>query len=120
MSRQASRCQQAFSKPCLVNLISKDTHLVLSIYLQGRCVWWNPIQKEEEEFEDEEEEDREEAEIAEPEVGPPLLTPVSEDVEYNNTPPWSTKPSSNLIPQFSIAVVHSNLWPGAHAFATGK
>ena len=27
-----SRCQQAFSKPCLVNLISKDTHLVFSIY----------------------------------------------------------------------------------------
>ena len=33
ISRQASRCQQAFSKPCLVNLISKDTHLVFSIYL---------------------------------------------------------------------------------------
>ena len=29
---QASRCQQAFSKLCLVNLISKDTHLVFSIY----------------------------------------------------------------------------------------
>ena len=29
--REASRCQQAFSKPCLVNLISKDTHLVFSI-----------------------------------------------------------------------------------------
>ena len=29
---QASRAiQQAFSKPCLVNLISKDTHLVFSI-----------------------------------------------------------------------------------------
>ena len=31
MAWQASRCQQAFSKPCLVNLISKDTHLVFSI-----------------------------------------------------------------------------------------
>ena len=30
IARQASRCQQAFSKPCLVNLISKDTHLVIS------------------------------------------------------------------------------------------
>ena len=29
---QASRCQQAFSKPCLVNLISKDTHLEFSMY----------------------------------------------------------------------------------------
>ena len=25
--------QQAFLKPCLINLISKDTHLVLSTYL---------------------------------------------------------------------------------------
>ena len=32
ISRQASRYQQAFSKPCLVNLISKDTHLIISIY----------------------------------------------------------------------------------------
>ena len=38
ISRQASRCQQAFSKPCLVNLISKDTHLVFSISRQAsRC-----------------------------------------------------------------------------------
>ena len=28
-----SRCQQAFSKPCLVNLISKDTQLLFSIYM---------------------------------------------------------------------------------------
>ena len=35
ISQQASWCQQVFSKPCLVNLISKDTHLVFSIYL--RC-----------------------------------------------------------------------------------
>ena len=34
IARQASRCQQAFSKPCLVNLISKDMNLViyLSVY----------------------------------------------------------------------------------------
>ena len=38
VSRQVSRCQQAFSKPCLVNLISKDTHLVFSISRQAsRC-----------------------------------------------------------------------------------
>ena len=38
ISRQALRCQQAFSKPCLVNLISKDTHLVFSISRQtSRC-----------------------------------------------------------------------------------
>ena len=32
IARQASLCQQAFSKPCLVNLISKDTHLVFSMH----------------------------------------------------------------------------------------
>ena len=31
ISLQASHCQQAFSKPCLVNLISKDTHQLLYI-----------------------------------------------------------------------------------------
>ena len=35
ISGQASQCQQAFSKPCLVNLISKDTHLVFSITQQA-------------------------------------------------------------------------------------
>ena len=30
--RQASLCQQAFSKPYLVNFISKDTNLVFSMY----------------------------------------------------------------------------------------
>ena len=31
-TRQASRCQQAFSKPCPVNLISKYTDLVFSMF----------------------------------------------------------------------------------------
>ena len=35
ISRQASRCQQVFSKPRLVNLISKYTHLVFAISLQA-------------------------------------------------------------------------------------
>ena len=35
ISRQASRFQLAFSKPCLVNLISKDTRLVFSISRQA-------------------------------------------------------------------------------------
>ena len=33
-----SRCQQTFSKLCLVNLISKDTHLVFSIYTIRYCL----------------------------------------------------------------------------------
>ena len=32
ISRQISRCQQAFLKPCLVNSMSKDTRLVFSVY----------------------------------------------------------------------------------------
>ena len=35
LSWQATRCQPAFSKPCLVNLISKDTHPVFSISRQA-------------------------------------------------------------------------------------
>ena len=32
-------------------------------------------------------------------------------------PPWTSQKSSTLVPQYSLAVMHSNLWPGAHAFA---
>ena len=35
MSPQASGCQQAFSKPCLVNMISKETNLVFCISRQA-------------------------------------------------------------------------------------
>lgn len=79
------------------------------------------MQKTEEDFEDEdEEEEREEPDEPEPEVGPPLLTPLSEDAEISNMPPWTAKLSSSLISQYAIAVLHSNLWPGAHAFAFDK
>lgn len=101
--------------------LSNWVHHVQHILPQGRCVWWNPVQKNEDEFEDEdEEEEREEPDEPEPEQGPPLLTPLSEDAEIGNMMPWTAKISSNLIPQFAIACIHSNLWPGAHAFATGK
>jgi len=96
-------------------------HHVLHILPQGRCFWWNPVQKNEEDFEDEdEEEEREEPDEPEPEQGPPLLTPLSEDAEIENMAPWTPKLSSNLIPQYAVAVMRSNLWPGAHAFAVAK
>lgn len=89
--------------------------------LQGRCSWWNPVQKSEEEPEDEEEEEeKEEPDEPEPEAGPPLLTPVAEDEGIGGMPAWTPSLSSNLIPQFAIAVMHSNVWPGAHAFAFEK
>jgi hypothetical protein len=56
--------------------------VLIMMFLQGRCSWFNPSQKkddEEEEEEEEEDEEREEPDEPEPEVGPPLLTPLSED-----------------------------------------
>jgi len=75
---------------------------------------------EEEEEEEEGEEEREEPEEIEPEAGPPLLTPLSEDTEVGGMSPWRTRISSKLMPQYAVAVVDSNLWPGAHAFAVGR
>lgn len=43
-------------------------------------MWFNPVQKAEDEFEDEEdEEEKEQPEEPEPEVGPQLLTSIAED-----------------------------------------
>ena len=89
--------------------------------LQGRCTWWNPVQKNEDDFEEEdEEEEKEEVDEPEPEVGPPLLTPLSEDAEIDSMPPWTAKTSTSIIPQYAIAVLKSNLWPGAYAFCFEK
>lgn len=97
-------------------------HHVQYVLPQGRCTWFNPSQKrEEEELEEEEEdEEREEPDEPEPEQGPPLLTPLSEDTEVDGMPPWTAQKSSTLVPQYSLAVMHSNLWPGAHAFAVER
>ncbi|KAM9441344.1 radial spoke head protein 4 homolog A [Clarias gariepinus] len=101
--------------------LSAWVHHIQHILKQGRCTWVNMAEKPEREEEDaEEEEKEEEPDEPEPEIGPPLLTPLSEDAEVNNTPPWSTRISSHLIPQYAIAFVRSNLWPGAYAYACGK
>ncbi|XP_068681378.1 radial spoke head protein 4 homolog A-like [Montipora foliosa] len=101
---------------------SNWVHHVQYILPQGRCTWFNPTQKrEEEELEEEEEdEEREEPDEPEPEQGPPLLTPLSEDTEVDGMPPWAAQKSSTLVPQYALAVMHSNLWPGAHAFAVER
>ncbi|XP_052020237.1 radial spoke head protein 4 homolog A [Apodemus sylvaticus] len=104
----------------LVESLSNWVHHVQYILPQGRCNWFNPIQKDEEEEEEEDEEKGEEPDYIEQEVGPPLLTPISEDLEIQNIPAWTTRLSSNLIPQYAIAVLRSNLWPGAYAFSNGK
>lgn len=55
-------------------------HHVQYILPQGRCTWFNPVQKAEDEFEDEDdEEEKEQPEEPEPEVGPQLLASIAED-----------------------------------------
>ncbi|KAM4866083.1 radial spoke head protein 4 homolog A [Thomomys bottae] len=109
----------------LVESLSNWVHHVQYILPQGRCNWFNPRQKNEEEEEEEIDEEKEEEKGEEPdyleqEVGPPLLTPISEDLEIHNIPPWTARLSSHFIPQYAIAVLRSNLWPGAYAFSNGK
>nr|KAF6407939.1 radial spoke head 6-like protein A [Molossus molossus] len=88
----------------------------------GRCTWVNPFQKKEEEEElgEEEEKADEGMEEMEQEIGPPLLTPLSEDAEIMHMSPWTARLSCSLCPQYSVAIVRSNLWPGAYTYASGK
>ncbi|XP_070765475.1 radial spoke head protein 4 homolog A [Enoplosus armatus] len=97
-------------------------HHVQHILQQGRCTWVNLAVKlgEDSNEEGEAEEKEEEPDEPEPEVGPPLLTPLSQDAEMFNTPPWSCKTSSTLTSQHAVAVLRSNLWPGSYAYACGK
>ncbi|XP_063719619.1 radial spoke head protein 4 homolog A-like [Symsagittifera roscoffensis] len=90
-------------------------HHVQYLLPQGRCTWFNPAAQrgEEEMDEEEDEEEREEPDEPEPESGPALLTPISEDNEIDGASPWTLKLSSTRIGQYAMAVVKSNLWPGA-------
>nr|XP_046247040.1 radial spoke head protein 6 homolog A [Scatophagus argus] len=102
--------------------LSTWVHHVQHILQQGRCTWVNLAVKtgEDSNEEREAEEKEEEPDEPEPEVGPPLLTPLSQDADIFNTPPWSSKMSSTLTCQHAVAVLRSNLWPGAYAYACGK
>uniref|UniRef100_A0A8C5Q8E0 Radial spoke head component 4A n=1 Tax=Leptobrachium leishanense TaxID=445787 RepID=A0A8C5Q8E0_9ANUR len=106
----------------LADSLSNWVHHVQHILPQGRCVWVNTSTKSEEQEEEEEveEEEKEEDDEPVPEVGPPLLTPLSEDAEIGLTPPWTVSLSSHLIPQYALAVLRSNLWPGAYTIASAK
>ncbi|XP_010985921.1 radial spoke head protein 6 homolog A [Camelus dromedarius] len=106
----------------LVDSMANWVHHTQHILPQGRCTWVNPLQKteEEEELGEEEEKADEGMEEVEQEVGPPLLTPLSEDAEIMHMSPWTARLSCSLSPQYSVAVVRSNLWPGACAYASGK
>ncbi|XP_066121424.1 radial spoke head protein 6 homolog A [Saccopteryx bilineata] len=106
----------------LVDSMANWVHHTQHILLQGRCTWVNPLQKKEEEEEMEEEEEKadEGMEEVEQEIGPPLLTPLSEDAEIMHMSPWTARLSCSLCPQYSVAIVRSNLWPGAYTYAVGK
>lgn len=94
----------------------------------GRTTWWNPTpmpdtgdEEADEELGEEEEDEQQakpKAERVEPETGPPLLTPLSEDASADAIPPWSIRCTSNVIENYALAVVRSNLWPGAICFST--
>ncbi|XP_032381215.1 radial spoke head protein 6 homolog A [Etheostoma spectabile] len=106
----------------MAETLSSWVHHVQHILQQGRCTWVNVAVKPEEDPNEEAdaEEREEEPDEPEPEVGPPLLTPLSQDAELFNTPPWTTKVSSTLTSQHAVAVLRSNLWPGSCAYACGK
>ncbi|NXB76174.1 RSH4A protein, partial [Donacobius atricapilla] len=105
----------------MVESLATWAHHVKGILKQGRCVWINPSQKSEEnEEEDDEEEEEEEREERQEERGPPLLTLISEDEGMKDIPAWTAQASTNLIPEYSVAILQSNRWPGAYAFASGR
>jgi len=56
----------------------------------------------------------------EKEIGPPLLIPLSEDAIVDSVIPWTARQSSYIQPDIAVALVRSNIWPGAFAFAVGK
>ena len=60
-------------------------HHVQSILPQGRCTWFDPFQKPEDDFEDEDldEDEEEKLDVAEPETGPPLLSSAADDEREN-------------------------------------
>ncbi|NXR97879.1 RSH4A protein, partial [Oxylabes madagascariensis] len=105
----------------MVESLATWAHHVKGILKQGRCVWINPSQKSEENDEEEdEEEEEEEGEEPQEERGPPLLTLISEDEGMKDIPAWTAQASTNLIPEYSVAILQSNRWPGAYAFASGR
>merc|ERR1712188_39210 len=73
-------------------------HSRLHILQQGRCIWQNPNNNEDGDLDEDEDEDEndEENQETEQEIGPPLLTPLSDDVEVGGLPPWSAHLSSGL------------------------
>ncbi|CAH2044783.1 unnamed protein product, partial [Iphiclides podalirius] len=90
------------------------------ILQQGRTIWWNSRAELEASIvlEEGEEEEDEAPPMIEPEVGPSLFSPLSGDAPVSGAAPWSARVSSTLTSSRALAVLRSNLWPGAVAYAT--
>merc|ERR1712048_577260 len=91
---------------------------------QGRCDYKAPDKPDfEEEGELDDEEDGEVEELmmeAEREIGPPQLSPLTDDIEATGIPAWSVSTSNTLNHvHHQIAIIKSNLWPGAAAYCNG-
>merc|ERR1739847_93766 len=98
-------------------------HHAPNILPQGRCSWFNPTEKVEEDFneEDIEEEEEDESAEAKAEEGPKLLSSVADDTGLGlGLSSWTTYISSRVLPEYAVAIARSNRWPGAYAFAKGK
>uniref|UniRef100_A0A8C4WY67 Radial spoke head component 4A n=1 Tax=Eptatretus burgeri TaxID=7764 RepID=A0A8C4WY67_EPTBU len=107
----------------MVDSLSTWVHHTRYILPQGRCSWWNPLNQDDMSEEEEEKEDEDEEDLSnhpQPQVALPLLTPLTEDAELNGHSPWTLQATSSLLPQFALAVVKSNLWPGAYTFSNGR
>ncbi len=103
--------------------------LLLLFLLHMPNVRWNPADAQTESDDDEEDEEEQSegpgGEIALPKLvgigdeaqveerGPPILTPISLDVPVDGQTPWILR----RFPQHGLALVSSQLWPGAHAVA---
>ncbi|XP_047131645.1 radial spoke head protein 4 homolog A isoform X1 [Hydra vulgaris] len=87
---------------------------------QGRCSWFNPYEKEDEDTDEEESEDEANKESIKPETGPTILSSVADDSNVGVHRAWSVRISSKVLPDYAVAVAHSNLWPGAVSIAKGK
>lgn len=97
-------------------------HHMPYILPQGRCSWYNPYEQPEDDFEEEDEEEEEQTinPVVIPETGPNLLGSVGDDKGIGLVPAWSTYASSQVLPEYSVAVARSNIWPGAFAIAKEK
>ncbi|CAH2094845.1 unnamed protein product [Euphydryas editha] len=85
------------------------------ILKQGRTIWWNPNAGMDEAIEEEEDEG---IPPIEPETGPSLFSPLSEDSRLEGQNAWTARISSTLVPDRAVAILRSNVWPGAVAYST--